>query len=314
VAFGARNSITLVEGMAVSSVAGAGFGSRGTKAVRDKATSRETAGTANRRGAASAGAATPDPTTDAVQAPSEQGSEEVHVVSKYTHSPIENMFEVDSNVSFTAGGTADCLDEWQSISNDQWIWNTTQGYAIEFVSEPIQMFAPSEIQFSGRESSLIDLEIDKMLSQNVIIEVQPISGQFISNIFTRPKKNGEIRPIINLKGLNRFVQYEHFKMESFAQLLEIIQPNDYLTSLDLKNAYYSIPIHENSRKYLRFYWQGVLYEFQALCFGLASAPRIFTKVMKAVFTLFRRENIRCTTYIDDSINMNQLFHKGAQDT
>jgi hypothetical protein len=40
--------------------------------------------------------------------------------------------------------------------------------------------------------------------------------------------------------------------------------------------------------FLRFSWKGTIYEFQVLCFGLASAPRVFTKVLKPVFAFFRK--------------------------
>jgi hypothetical protein len=98
----------------------------------------------------------------------------------------------------------------------------------------------------------LDVEIDKMVTKRVIEEVFPIHGQFVSNIFIRPKKNGKIRPIKNLNGLNKFVHYSHFKMEAFTQVLEMVQPHDFFTSLDLTEAYYSVHIHASCRTYLRF--------------------------------------------------------------
>ena len=65
---------------------------------------------------------------------------------------------------------------------------------------------------------------------------------------------------------------------------------------------------------MRFSWKGTIYEFQVLCFGLASAPRVFTKVLKPVFAFFRKIGIRCIYYIDDSLNMNQNFDICAQNT
>ena len=46
---------------------------------------------------------------------------------------------------------------------------------------------------------------------------------------------------------------------------------------------------------------------QVLCFGLASAPRVFTKVLKPVYAYFRKLGINCIYYIDDSLRINHDF-------
>lgn len=129
-------------------------------------------------------------------------------------------------------------------------------------------------------------------------------NEFISNIFIVPKPGGKFRPVINLKALNEFVTYHHFKQETFNVVLDLLQENDFMTSVDMEQAYYSIPIHKESQKYLKFYWNEVLYSFSCLPFGLASAPYIFTKILKPVYSYFRQLGIRCSYYIDDSLNMN----------
>ena len=55
-----------------------------------------------------------------------------------------------------------------------------------------------------------------------------------------------------------------------------------MITMDLKDAYLSVPIHADHSKYLRFEWESELWEFTCLPFGLSSAPRVFTKVMKPV--------------------------------
>lgn len=70
-------------------------------------------------------------------------------------------------------------------------------------------------------------------------------------------------------------------------------------------AYFSIPIHHTSRKYLKFIWKGTLYEFTCLPFGLSSAPRVITKIMKPVFSYSRSMGICCFYYIDDSLNQDK---------
>jgi hypothetical protein len=75
--------------------------------------------------------------------------------------------------------------------------------------------------------------------------------------------------------------------------------------IDLKDAYFVIPVWKHHRKYLRFIWKGTLLEFACLPFGLATAPRLFTKIMEPVVALLRRARLRLIIYLDDHLFMNQ---------
>ena len=86
--------------------------------------------------------------------------------------------------------------------------------------------------------------------------------------------------MINLKALNSFVHTEHFKMEG--TLRDLVNTEDWLAKVDLKDAYFATPIHKSNHKYLRFVYQGKHYQFQCLPFGLSSAPLVFTKTLKPV--------------------------------
>ena len=129
-------------------------------------------------------------------------------------------------------------------------------------------------------------------------------GEYISTIFIVPKKNGKYRPVINLRFLNHFVHYDHFKQETFKVIVDLIQENDFFTSIDLSDAYFSVPIAAEFQKYLKFSWKGQLYKFVVLPFGLKSAPYVFTKILTPVYAWFRLQNIHCSYYMDDSISMN----------
>ena len=78
----------------------------------------------------------------------------------------------------------------------------------------------------------------------------------------------------------------------------ICQRGDFLASLDLKDAYFQIPIHPSSRKLLRFTSEGTVYQFRALCFGLSTAPQVFTRVFAAVSAWAHSHGIRLLQYLD----------------
>ena len=131
---------------------------------------------------------------------------------------------------------------------------------------------------------------------------------FISNIFIHPKKDGTYRMILNLKPLNEFVDYHHFKMDTFRTALKLIRPGCFMASVDLNDAYYSIPIAEEDRKFLMFEWKGKYHQFKCLPNGLSSAPRIFTKILKPVYAHPRSNGHTCMGHIDDSLFIGQTFH------
>ena len=78
-------------------------------------------------------------------------------------------------------------------------------------------------------------------------------------------------PVFNLKNLNRWVRSEHFKMESIQLAKSLVQEKDFMITIDLKDAYFMIPIHYADRKFLRFEWNEDLLEFQVLPFRLTTA-------------------------------------------
>jgi len=111
--------------------------------------------------------------------------------------------------------------------------------------------------------------------------------------------DGTHRLVLNLKDLNRFILNEHFKMEDSRVVCDILSKNDYLSKIDLKNAFHLVPVDDASRKYLRFIWKNKLYQYTCLPFGLCTAPRVFTKVIKPIIGYLREKGYKSVAYLDD---------------
>ena len=190
---------------------------------------------------------------------------------------------------------------WQRITTDQFILQTIQGYRLEFFAVPQQVVAPVTVVKGLTQQNVMQEEIEKLLLKGAIQLVSPSNGQFFSRLFLVPKKTGDLRPVINLRPLNKFIIRKHFKMENLQNVTQLVRKGDYMVTIDLKDAYFSIPIHQSHRKFLRFSWRNQLFQFAALPFGLTSAPRVFTKVLKPVIASMRQRGIRCLIYIDDLI-------------
>ena len=142
----------------------------------------------------------------------------------------------------------------------------------------------------------------------VIVQVLPKPDSYFSNVFLTEKKDKSFRMILNLKTLNKHINYVHFKMESMMDVLHMITPGSYMASIDLTNAYYSIPVHKDHQK---FRLEGDCFEFTCLPNGYAQAPLIFTKILKQVFSL-RAQGFESVVYIDDSFLHGESYDSCKQ--
>ena len=104
--------------------------------------------------------------------------------------------------------------------------------------------------------------------------------------------------MIDLSHLNEFVVQTPFRMETVASVLLSVREGDFLASVDLKDTYFQRPVHQSSRKLLRFLSGGLVYQFKALCFGLLTAPQVFTRVFAVVSAWAHSHWIRLR-YLED---------------
>lgn len=218
-----------------------------------------------------------------------------------------------SQLRFIAGNIQFHAEAWRKVTQDPWVLNAVQGVEIPFTSTPYQTIEPREYKMAHAQKQLMDQELKLLRDKGVIQVSAEEEGQFISNIFSRPKPNNRIRIIFDLNELNDFVEYQKFKMTSLKTAYSLLSPGAFMASIDLRDAYYSVSITKEHRKYLKFRWDNTLYQFNALPNGLACAPRFFTKIMIPVFAHVRAQAGNCFQYIDDSFIIDQTW-QGCKDT
>ena len=194
-----------------------------------------------------------------------------------------NTNPLANQVNFKAGSTANCLHAWRKITRDPFVLQGVAGTRLDFVEIPAQYRVPASLRLKEGELDCLDGELARLWQKGVIEPGLPSDDQFISNVFLRPKRNGEYRVILDLSVLNKDIDYQHFKMDNLDAAVGLMKRGCFLASIDLKDAYYSIPITRRDRKYLRFWWGDRLFQYTCLPNGLAQAPRFFTKFLKPVF-------------------------------
>ena len=150
------------------------------------------------------------------------------------------------------------------------------------------------------------------LSQAVLPDRGTVSAdkQERSRTGTKSKLTGFLQPAIFCTHTQQPVEtgpgpehlehlFESFKMETPETIRTSLQAGEWVTSIDFKDAYFHIPIHNQSRKYMRFHLQGRSYQFKALPFGLSTTPMEFTVVAKEVKLMALQKGIRIHQYLVD---------------
>ena len=157
------------------------------------------------------------------------------------------------------------LQDWCNITSDQFILQAVKGYVLEFNPNkfPPRRDKPSyPYKRNAIETAKITEELSNLEKKNVIERCNHTQGEFLSQIFTRTKKNGGIRLILDLSELNKSISYQHFKMDNIFTAMSLLSEGYYMASVDLRDAYYTFLIHPESRKYLRFTWNNQLWQFK----------------------------------------------------
>ena len=94
-------------------------------------------------------------------------------------------------------------------------------------------------------------------------------------------------------------------METPESIRTSLIPGEWVASIDLSDAYLYIPIHPHSRKYLRFCHRSQVFQFTSLPFGLATAPQVFTMIVKEVKIMALSRGLRLHQYLDDWLIRSQ---------
>ena len=220
------------------------------------------------------------------------------------------MEKVEKQVTpFKAGNISNNFEAWQQLTNDPFILDVVkQGLKLSLNETPNPR-GPFEPGMGKETKAIISNEIKKLLDKGVIKAVAPSGGEFFSHLFTRKKKDGTFRTILNLKPLNKYCSTSHFKMENIHNVFSLIKKNSYLASIDLKDAFFTVGISEDHKKYLHFVHEGISYQFQCMPNGYSDAMRVFTKILKPVFAYLRDLGYMSVVYVDDTLLVGDTYEE-----
>ncbi|UYV80669.1 hypothetical protein LAZ67_19001328, partial [Cordylochernes scorpioides] len=219
--------------------------------------------------------------------------------------------------------TSDLIDKYHKINNllDLKLIRLLKEFAEIFPTDPFKVptlhiqpvqikpntdrvirLRPYRIPFTYRKE--IDIQINEMLKNNII---EPAIGEYASPITLVKKKNGTFRMCVDFRKLNEHIPVDPQPIPLIESVIEKLSKAKYFSSLDLSNAYWTVPIHPDSRPYLAFTTHAGVYMFKRLPFGLRSSPEIFER---AIGQILRKYNFQFLEhYYDDFIIFSDSFEE-----
>jgi hypothetical protein len=102
-------------------------------------------------------------------------------------------------------------------------------------------------------------------------------------------------------------------MESLADFARMIEHGAFACTLDLTSAFHHVPVEPELRKFLNFRYDGRMYRYKGLPFGLRSAPRVFSKALHACVCAMREAwGLLIFQYMDDLVFLHSNSEKLAE--
>ena len=134
---------------------------------------------------------------------------------------------------------------WKRITSDPWILQTVADDNIELLHRVADETLPDGPQLDTSENNSRIQCNDHRSTDSPVKEHSSCShtprGPVHKSLFLVTKKDGRFQPVVNL---NCFIQKQHFKMEEVSMLKDILQQEDWICSVDLKNAYVSVSVSD----------------------------------------------------------------------
>ena len=203
---------------------------------------------------------------------------------------------------FKASGPSNCLSEWNRIGAPPeilgWLSN---GVQLPFSERP-EPFQLPNYKLSFTHGGFVEEELSRLIQSGAVVQCDPKCPILcISPIHCVPKKGGKLRLIIDLRQINRHLTVPKFCYEDIQVVSLLIQPNDFMVTLDLKNGFHHIPINkaDQDQECLGFSFRGKSYKWTVLPFGLKISPYVFCKTIRAVVGHLRTKNLRVVAFMDD---------------
>lgn len=149
---------------------------------------------------------------------------------------------------------------------------------------------------------LLYKEIDRMIQLGVIEESQSPWSSPVALVH----KPGKVRLCLDARKLNSVTVKDAYPLPLIDGILSRLPKARFITSLDLKDAFWQIPLDEGSKEKTAFTVPGrPLYQFITMPFGLCNAPQTMSRLMDRVIPGSLRNMV--FIYLDELLLITETF-------
>jgi hypothetical protein len=194
-------------------------------------------------------------------------------------------------------------------SADQHELSAIESHITGGVSLPL-LSPPSTVAYSNTPTVLqhadsVRTRLHEYMQFGAVIRLDNDANHFDSSLRVQPlhviiKDGKKPRLVIDLsRNLNDHLEYEYFNYSCVDDAVEASHPGCWYGKLDLSNCFLSFPLHPSVRRYFCFRFEGELYQFTHMPFGLSTAPRVCTQLLSVVNFALAELGIIDIRYLDD---------------
>lgn len=151
-------------------------------------------------------------------------------------------------------------------------------------------------RYSPKIWEKIEVELERWKKLEVVEEC---TTEFASPLVPVRKANGNIRVCLDSRRINSVTKKDAYPMRNMAEIFHRLKKAKYFSIVDLKDAYFQIPLKENSRNYTAFRTPKGLFRFKVVPFGLKNAPFTMSRLMNLAIGFDLEPNV--FIYLDDIV-------------
>ena len=177
------------------------------------------------------------------------------------------------------------------------------GYSLPWTSSPPPPFRKDNHPMASAHAEFVTTAIQELMDTGAASICTPCNQPQCVSPLNVVEQRDKKSLILDLRAVNRYLVIPKFRYEGLTRVAELIRKDDWLFTIDLKSDYHHVDMHPSARPFLGFRFAQQTYTFNSLPFGLATAPFVFTQIIKQLAKRSRALGFRLVPYVDDIIFM-----------
>lgn len=235
---------------------------------------------------------------------SKESSDNLAVVSSVSTNVITELCSLENLSSEERDAVNKLINSFKEISSENRLGRTTR-ILLNIDTGDSKPFKQRQYPLSPYMLNILNKELDSMIELGV---VEPSHSPWCSPVLLVKKSSGEYRFCFDGRKLNAVTKHDSYPLPRVDRILSMLRDAKFISSIDLRKAFWQIPLDESSKEKTAFAIPGRgLFQFSVVPFGLCNSAQTQQRLMDAVFGPKYEPNI--FVYLDDIIIVSKTFEQ-----